>query len=182
MSEGVVCLELVREFFANIHASDEEGGTLKSYVRGMYLDFSIFDICTFHHIQPLDLDIVGFPYPPSMNGPSLNSLAHLLANEGDWPLGPSSLLKQKDCNEPDETRIPVGKAISRHTLRMSNAHLGVAPPPQLCPHVLDLDPSDDKTPPAAPDVPSTSATPPATDLAAASNSRIAMPLLLFSRT
>ena len=32
-------------------------------------------------------------------------------------------------SEPDETHVPVGKAISRHTLRMSNAHLGVAPPP-----------------------------------------------------
>ena len=60
MSDGVVCLELVREFFANIHSSDKEVGTLKSYVRGVYLDFSISDICTFHHIQPLDLDIVGF--------------------------------------------------------------------------------------------------------------------------
>ena len=100
MSEGVVCLEIVQEFFANIHALDKEAGTLKSYVRRVYLDFSIFDICTFHHIQLLDPDIFGFPYPLSTNGPSLNSLAHLLlADEGDWSLGPSSLLKQKGLKD-----------------------------------------------------------------------------------
>ena len=94
MFEGVVYLELVQEFFANIHASDKEAGMLKSYLLGVYLDLSIFDICTFHHIHPLDLDIVGFPYPPSTNVPSFNSLAHLLlADEGDWPSMPSSLLK-----------------------------------------------------------------------------------------
>ena len=30
--------------------------------------------------------------------------------------------------EPGETRIPAGKAISRHTLRLSNVHLGIAHP------------------------------------------------------
>ena len=76
---------------------------------------------------------------------------------------------------PDETRIPVSKAISRHTLRMSNAHLGVTPPPpQLRPHAVDLDLSNDETPPVALDVPSTSfAPPPTADPAAASNSKIA---------
>ena len=78
LSEGVVCLELVWEFYVNIHATDKEDRTLKRYVSGMFLDFSISDICVFYHIQPLDLDIIGFTYPPSTNGPSLNSLAHLL--------------------------------------------------------------------------------------------------------
>ena len=49
-----MCLELVREFFANIHSTYKEVRTLKSYVRGVFLDFSISDICAFHHIQPLD--------------------------------------------------------------------------------------------------------------------------------
>ena len=94
VSEGLFCLELVWEFFANIHASDKEGRTLKTYVHGVYLDLFSFDICIFHHIQPFNPDTVGFPYPPSMNEPSLNSLAHLLlANESDWPPCPSSLLK-----------------------------------------------------------------------------------------
>ena len=54
---------------------------------------------------------------------------------------------------------------------MSDAHLGVAPPsPQLRPHSMDLDPSDDETPHVAPNVLFTSAAPP---LAAASNSNIA---------
>ena len=58
---------------------------------------------------------------------------------------------------------------------MSNAHLSVAhPPPQLQPHAVDLDLSDDETPLAAPDVPSTSSTPLADDdLATVSNSKIA---------
>ena len=35
-----------------------------------------------------------------MNGPSLNSLAHLLLDdEGDWPLGPSSLLNKKGLKD-----------------------------------------------------------------------------------
>ena len=59
VSEGVVCLELLREFYANIHASDKEARTLKSYVRWVYLDFSISNICTFHQIQPLDPKILG---------------------------------------------------------------------------------------------------------------------------
>ncbi|GFY93379.1 hypothetical protein Acr_08g0017750 [Actinidia rufa] len=47
------------------------------------------------------------------------------------------------------------------TLRMSNAHLGVAPPlPQLEPHVMELDLSDDKTHPfAATDISFTSTAP-----------------------
>ena len=50
--------------------------------------------------MPLDPDIVGFPLPSSMNGPSLNSLAHLLlADEGDWPPSLSSLLKQKKLKD-----------------------------------------------------------------------------------
>ena len=60
ISDGIVCRELVQEFFANIHSMDKEAGTLKSYVRGVFLDFSISDICNFHHIQPLDPDIIGF--------------------------------------------------------------------------------------------------------------------------
>ena len=39
MTEGAVCLELVWEFYVNIHAKDKEGGTLKSYVQGVFLDF-----------------------------------------------------------------------------------------------------------------------------------------------
>ena len=57
-------------------------------------------MCTFHHIQPLDPGIIGFLYPPSTSGPTLNSLAHLLlADEGDWPPSPSSLLKQKGLKD-----------------------------------------------------------------------------------
>ena len=49
--------------------------------------------------------------------------------------------------EPHEIHLPTGKPISRITLRLSNAHLGVAPPPlQLRPHAVKLDPSDDETP------------------------------------
>ncbi|GFZ05258.1 hypothetical protein Acr_17g0008300 [Actinidia rufa] len=174
VSDGVVCLKLVREFFANIHSSDKDEGTLKSYVRGTYLDFSNSNICSLHNIQRLDPEIVGFPYPPSTSEPSLKSLANLLlVDEGDWPPGSLSHLKQKGLkdvfcvlnhvalilfyahphvseidetcaqlmhaiasdlpidivSEPHETRLPVGKPISRYTLRMSNAHLRVAPPP-----------------------------------------------------
>ncbi|GFS30433.1 hypothetical protein Acr_00g0011900 [Actinidia rufa] len=72
----------------------------------------------------------------------------------------------KIVSEPDETRILVGKAISRHTLQMSNAHLGVAPPPpQLRLHAVDLNQSDDETPPTT--------LPSAADPATTSNSRIA---------
>ena len=46
---------------------------------------------------------------------------------------------------------------------MSNAHLGVASPPQLRPHAVDHDPSDNElSPPTATDVPSTFTTPPPT--------------------
>ena len=64
--------------------------------------------------------------------------------------------------EPGETRIPAGKAISRHTLRLSNVHLGVAPPPsQLQSHAVELDPSDKEVPPpASTDVPYSSTAPP----------------------
>ena len=60
--------------------------------------------------------------------------------------------------EPDETRIPTGKAISRHTLRLSNAHVEVAPlPSQLQSHAVELDPLDEEVPPpASTDVPSSS--------------------------
>ena len=84
VSKGFVCVELVQEFYVNIHATDKEARTLKTYVHGMFLNFSISDICAFYYIQPLDPNIVGFPYPLSTNGPSLNSLAHLLlAKEED---------------------------------------------------------------------------------------------------
>ena len=45
---------------------------------------------------------------------------------------------------------------------MSNAHLGVAPPPsQLQSHAVELDPSDKEvSPPASTDVPSSSTAPP----------------------
>ncbi|GFS37295.1 hypothetical protein Acr_00g0051200 [Actinidia rufa] len=51
--------------------------------------------------------------------------------------------------------------ISRVTLHLSNAHLGVAPPPpQLRSHAVDLDPPKDEVPsPAATDISSTSAAP-----------------------
>ena len=92
-----MCIELVQEFFANIHSTDKEVGTLKSYVCGVFLDVSISDICAFNHIQPLNSDIIWFSYLSFTSGPTLNSLAHLLlTDEGDWPLGPSGLLKQKD--------------------------------------------------------------------------------------
>ncbi|GFZ10967.1 hypothetical protein Acr_22g0003650 [Actinidia rufa] len=47
------------------------------------------------------------------------------------------------------------------TLHISNAHLRVAhPPPQLEPHVVELNPLDDEIPPlAATDIPSTSTAP-----------------------
>ena len=84
----------------NTHSTDKKVGTLKSYVWGMFLDFSIFDICNFHHIQPLNPDIVGFLYPPSRSGTTLNFLTCLLlADEGDWPPGPFSLLKQKGLKD-----------------------------------------------------------------------------------
>ena len=58
VSDGVVCLELVREFFANIHSSDKNEGTLKLYVHGVYLDFSpIFaPSTTFSILTPRLLD------------------------------------------------------------------------------------------------------------------------------
>ena len=31
---GFVCPELVRKFYVNVHATNKEVGTLKSYVRG----------------------------------------------------------------------------------------------------------------------------------------------------
>ncbi|GFY82955.1 hypothetical protein Acr_02g0011950 [Actinidia rufa] len=217
----------------------------KSFSTSLFLTFVPFTA-----FNPSTL-ILGFPYPPSTNGPSLNSLAHLLlANEEDWPPSPSNLLKQKGLKDvfrvvnhvlcdlflctshvseidetcarfmhaiasnlpvnvshlmfklileaasnnsshaflpfgllvtdflaqhlimpkPHETRLPAGKLISRMTLRMSNAHLGVSPPPPpRSPHVVDIDPSDNEVPPpAATDFPSTSTTPPPTTFAAAS--------------
>ena len=61
--EGTVCPELVHEFYANIHSTNKDAGTLKSYVRGVSLEFSIFDIYNFLLIQPLNPEFVGFPYP-----------------------------------------------------------------------------------------------------------------------
>ena len=59
-------------------------------------------------------------------------------------------------SEPHETRLPVGKPIFRYTLRISKAHLEVAPPPsQLRTHVVDLAPSDDEAPPGVTDALST---------------------------
>ena len=57
---------------------------------------------------------------------------------------------------------------------MSNAYLDVAPPlPQLWPHVVDLDSSDDEAPPVALDILSTSfAPPPPPPPPPASNSKI----------
>ena len=78
----------------NIHSMNKEARTLNSCVREVFLDFSISNICNFHHIQSLDPDIIDFPYPPSRSGPTLNSLACLLlADEDDWPPDPFSLLK-----------------------------------------------------------------------------------------
>ncbi|GFS37307.1 hypothetical protein Acr_00g0051290 [Actinidia rufa] len=79
--------------------------------------------------------------------------------------------------EPHETLLMTGKPILRITLRMSNAHLRVAPPPpQLRSHVVDLIPSNDEapsTPLVAIDIPSTSTTPPPAALATASDPKIA---------
>ncbi|GFY82752.1 hypothetical protein Acr_02g0009920 [Actinidia rufa] len=69
--------------------------------------------------------------------------------------------------EPYETRLLADKPISRITLRLSNAHLGVAPPlSQLRSTAVDLDPSDDEAPPPpiTTDIPSTSTTHPPTTL------------------
>ncbi|GFS38902.1 hypothetical protein Acr_00g0060080 [Actinidia rufa] len=214
--EGFACPELAREFYTNIHGTNKEAGTLKIYVWGTFLNFSITDICVTLLIPPLHPDRVGFPYPPSVTPPSKDSLAHLLlASEDNWPS--SYLLKQKDlkdvfrvlnhviCNlfqctshvseidevrarfmhaiatnlpidlghmmfnliltfslentahdfllfgllitsfleahqivpESHDTRLPPDKPISRRTLLLSNAHLGVvAPPPRLRPHTV----------------------------------------------
>ena len=72
--------------------------------------------------------------------------------------------------EPHKTYLPAGKPISRMTLRMSNAHLGVAhPPPQLRLHVVELDPSQDKVPTTTTtDIPSSSTVPPHVALTATS--------------
>ena len=49
--------------------------------------------------------------------------------------------------EPYETRLPMGNPISKKILRLSNAHLGVdPPPPQLRPHAVEIVPSDEDTP------------------------------------
>ena len=56
-------------------------------------------------------------------------------------------------HETHETRISAGKPISWITVRMSNAHLGVALPPlQLAPHAVKLDSLEKVVlpPPAAP--------------------------------
>ncbi|GFZ03642.1 integral membrane HPP family protein [Actinidia rufa] len=238
--EGFACPKLVREFYINIHGTDKEVGTLKTYVRGTFLNFSIIDICVTLLIPPLHPDRVGFPYPPSVTPPSKDSLAHLLlASEGNWPSG--YLLKKKDlkdvfrvlnhviCNlfqytshvseidevrarfmhaiatnlpinlgrqmfnliltsslentacgflpfgllitsfleahqivpESHDTHLPPSKPISRWTLLLSNAHLGVTPPPpRLRPHTVEIVPSDDEITPSHGD-PSPSTTLPA---------------------
>ncbi|GFS33801.1 hypothetical protein Acr_00g0030640 [Actinidia rufa] len=77
--------------------------------------------------------------------------------------------------EPHETRLPTGKPISRMTLRMSNTHLGVTPPPppQLAPHTMELDsPKEVVSPLTATNIPSTSTVPPST-APAASDPKIA---------
>ena len=64
-------------------------------------------------------------------------------------------------SEPHKTRLPTSKPISRNTLRMSNANLGVTHvPSQLRSHAVDLDPSDDETPHATTNALSTSTAPP----------------------
>ncbi|GFY95410.1 hypothetical protein Acr_10g0007950 [Actinidia rufa] len=100
MCEGVSCVELVWEFYVNIHSTGKEARTLKSYVRGKYLDFSITDICDYYIILPLPPEIVGVPYNSSNNVPSLHSLAQLLlTKDEDWPPNPSSHLKQKGLKD-----------------------------------------------------------------------------------
>ncbi|GFZ21725.1 hypothetical protein Acr_29g0008870 [Actinidia rufa] len=76
--EGFACPELVREFYANIHGTDKEARTLKTYVWGTFLDFSIPTICVTLLIPPLHPDRVGFPYRPSVTPPSKDSLTQLL--------------------------------------------------------------------------------------------------------
>ncbi|GFY81331.1 hypothetical protein Acr_01g0011400 [Actinidia rufa] len=218
---GFVCVELVREFYVNIHATDKEAETIKTYVRGKFLDFSIDDISSILLMLPINPDIVGFPYPSSITGPSLNSLAHLctthvseidetrarfmLAIASNLPIDLCRLmfnlileasLDNSSCTflpfgllvteflgihlivpESHESRLPTGKPISRITLRLSSAHLGVhPPPPHLESHAVDLDPPKDEVPaPAATDLPSTSTAPPPTSSSssAAIDSRIA---------
>ncbi|GFY95024.1 hypothetical protein Acr_10g0004090 [Actinidia rufa] len=195
--EGFTCPELVREFYANIHGTDKEAGTLKPMLGEPFLDFSISTICVTLLIPPLHPDRVGFPYPLLLLLHLKDSLAQLLlASEGNWPS--EYLLKQKDlkddfrvlnhviCNlfqctshvsEVDEVRarfmhaiatnlpidlghlilylrlmtpaFPPGKPITRRTLLLSNAHLGVAgPPPRLRLHTVEIVPFDDEiTPP-----------------------------------
>ncbi|GFS42228.1 hypothetical protein Acr_00g0078590 [Actinidia rufa] len=59
--------------------------------------------------------------------------------------------------EPHETHLPMGNPISQKTLRLSNAHLRVdPPPPQLRPHAVEIVPSVDEAPPPTKDVPSAS--------------------------
>ncbi|GFS34422.1 hypothetical protein Acr_00g0033940 [Actinidia rufa] len=163
VSEGVVCLELIQEFFANIHASDKEAGIEIDETHARFMHAIASDL-------PVDVSRLMFNLilEASLDNSSRAYLPFgLLITE--------FLARLQIVFEPDETCVLVGKAISRHTLWMSNAYLGVASsPPQLWPHDVNLDPSDDKTPLDAPDVPSTSFAPLSTaNPAASSNSKIA---------
>ncbi|GFY85733.1 hypothetical protein Acr_04g0004710 [Actinidia rufa] len=76
--------------------------------------------------------------------------------------------------EPHEMRLLLGKPISRKTLLLSNAHLGVAPPPpRLRPHAVETIPSGDETPPPPNDGPSASAAAPTAALVISDPSIIA---------
>ncbi|GFS40496.1 hypothetical protein Acr_00g0068890 [Actinidia rufa] len=82
-----------------------------------------------------------------------------------WLLVTDFLAQHFIVPEPHETHLSTSKPISRITLCLSNAHLGVTPLPlQLRPYAMDLDPSDDEAPPPpiAIDIPFTSIAPPPT--------------------
>ncbi|GFZ11379.1 hypothetical protein Acr_22g0007770 [Actinidia rufa] len=166
--EEIVCPELVREFCVNIHATDKDARTLKSYVQGMSLDFSISDICNIFLIQPLDPELVGFPYPSSTTRPSLNSLTYLmLAKEGfthaiasNFPVDLSrlmfNLIIEASLDNSSRAFLPFGHLV----IEFLTIHL-IAPEP----HETHL-PVEVVPPPAATDIPSTSIAPPSSALAA----------------
>ncbi|GFZ05469.1 hypothetical protein Acr_17g0010410 [Actinidia rufa] len=146
---------------------DKEAGTLKSYVRGMFLDFSISDICNFLLIEPLDPSMMGFPYPPS-TVPSLNSLARLvLANEdetrarfmhaiaSDLLMTLSrlmfNLILEASLENSFRAFLPFGLLVTEFLAQ----HLIVPEPDETR---IPVD--DEVPPPPVPDIPSTSTAPP----------------------